>query len=497
MKTRFSLSFKITLWFGLNLLLLLVLAGGAVLAGGGVDGLLRKPVGDRLQQMADVMASELNQSERAVREEIVARYESNYGLRIVIFDLAGGQRFGASIELPSSVQEKLRRRTPSRTRPPPRERAEDLGPPESHPQANPPPPRRERPPPRVAAAEEERVVVKSAVTGEWWVGARIPLPAQTGDPRRPGILFVVTDSIWSLSGLVDFRPVIWAGAAVALVSILWWTPLLLGITRSLKRLTAATEQIAQGRFETRVATSRSDEIGQLGDSVNRMAGRLDSLVNGQKKFLGDIAHELGSPVARLQVGVGILEDRVPTALIPAVEDVREEVQEMGDLIAELLAFTQAGMRAPGAQLDIVDLREVVDRAVAKEGRGMDVWVELEGNTRVLGDAVLLTRAVGNLIRNVRRHAGEGMKVEISIDRTLASSVCLVIADHGPGVPPAALARLGEPFYRPEAARTREGGGVGLGLSIVRSAVEAGGGTVKFVNRPKGGFEVRLELVPEK
>src|SRR5207248_364238 len=140
----------------------------------------------------------------------------------------------------------------------------------------------------------------------------------------------------------------------------------LGITHSLGQLTAATGRIAEGRFETRVPEKRRDEIGALGSSVNLMAARLDTLVNGQKRFLADVAHELGSPISRLQVAIEILEMRADPALRDQVADVREEIQQMSALVNELLAFTKAGLRPRTAELASVELAPLVREVVQRE-----------------------------------------------------------------------------------------------------------------------------------
>ena len=99
------------------------------------------------------------------------------------------------------------------------------------------------------------------------------------------------------------------GFACVLVSVLFWLPLVRGITHSISQITRATEQIAAGRFDARVATGRRDELGRLGEAINQMATRLSGFVTGQRRFMGDIAHELCSPIARIQMALGILEHR--------------------------------------------------------------------------------------------------------------------------------------------------------------------------------------------
>jgi two-component system sensor histidine kinase CpxA len=276
------------------------------------------------------------------------------------------------------------------------------------------------------------------------------------------------------------------------ISVLFWLPFAQAVSRRLRRLTAATEQIAEGRFETRAGVTGHDEIGRLGEAVDAMAGRLDTLVNGQKRFLGDVAHELGSPIARLQVAVEILQQQLAASHEPLLTDVREEVQQMSALVNELLAFTAAGLQSRPARLATVRLGGLVAEVLAQENAAARVRPTVPDDLTVQADAKLLARAVGNLIRNALRYAGEGAGIAVTARRE-AGLALLTVTDDGPGVPAAALARLGEPFYRPEAARTREGGGVGLGLAIVKASVLACGGQVVFRNRSPHGFEAEIRL----
>jgi two-component system sensor histidine kinase CpxA len=223
-----------------------------------------------------------------------------------------------------------------------------------------------------------------------------------------------------------------------------------------------------------------------------MAARLDAHIHGQKKFLGDVAHELCSPLARLQLASGILEAQAPPALRTTVEDVRDEVQQMSALVNELLAFTKAGLQPREIACGPLDVAPLVREAVAREDPGSQVTVIAPDDLKALGDATLIGRAVANLVRNALRYAGAAGPILVTARRD-ADRVIISVDDQGGGVPAEALDRLGEPFFRPEAARTRETGGVGLGLSIVRSAVVACGGEVRFSNREPQGFRAELRL----
>jgi two-component system sensor histidine kinase CpxA len=292
--------------------------------------------------------------------------------------------------------------------------------------------------------------------------------------------------------VLELKNALWVAGGAVVLSVLIWLPFVSGVTRALGRLTLATERIADGRFDTRVPGERHDEIGELGVAINRMSSRLELLVGGQKRFLGDIAHELGSPLGRMQLGVGILEERVPPELLPAVADVREEVAHMAGLVAELLAFTRAGLLPRAATRMRVELGPLVARVLGREAAADAVALDLPAGLAVRADADLLARAVGNLLRNALRYAGREAAITLSA-RPSGSEVELVVEDTGPGVPPEALARLGEPFFRPEIARQRETGGAGLGLAIVRACIEACGGSVHLANRAPHGFRASMRL----
>jgi two-component system sensor histidine kinase CpxA len=300
------------------------------------------------------------------------------------------------------------------------------------------------------------------------------------------------DSWWGVMRLLNLQVWLYAAGGVMVFSILFWLPLILSITRALQRLTRATEAIAEGRFDTRVPDTRRDELGHLGASVNRMASRLDTLVNGQKRFLGDVAHELGSPLGRLQVATEILETRAEPAMRDHVADVREEVQHMATLVNELLAFTKAGLRPREAELSPVPLAELVGATLERERAADRVEVQVPDNLAVKADPTLLARALGNLVRNAVRYTATTDAIRV-IAKPEGKTVSVVVEDEGPGVPAEALTRLGEPFYRPETARTRETGGAGLGLAIVRSSILACGGEVKFSNRSPRGFRAEVRL----
>jgi two-component system sensor histidine kinase CpxA len=165
---------------------------------------------------------------------------------------------------------------------------------------------------------------------------------------------------------------------------------------------------------------------------------------------------------------------------------------MSTLVNELLAFTKAGLRPQDVVRTAVSLAPLARDVLAREDAGGRVTLSVADDLLVTVEPHLLSRALGNLVRNALRYAGEAGPIAVTAARE-NTQVSLVVEDNGPGVPAADLDRLGEPFFRPELARTRESGGVGLGLAIVRNSIAACGGEVRFSNRTPHGFRAEIRL----
>jgi two-component system sensor histidine kinase CpxA len=329
----------------------------------------------------------------------------------------------------------------------------------------------------------------------YWIGVRVRSTDEAGRLRGPTTLLLASQSLLSGGVLLD-PSTIWFMAAVLLGSALFWIPLVRRITVPLRKMRDAAGQMSRGNFETRLTIERGDEIGSLAQSLNHLGTRLNESVTGQKRFLGDIAHELGSPLARMQFGLGIIEQQAPPALQPLLEDVREEVGQMSALLAEIHQFTKAGLHSE-LHLENVLLEDVLKQAVAQENLpDAIVRSQIPPGTTVRADSRYLQRAIANVLRNSLRYAGDSGTLWVDSKRS-GEHLILSLADEGPGVPADLLHRLCDPFFRTESARTRETGGVGLGLAIVKRCVEACGGTINIRNRSPHGLIVELALqLPE-
>jgi two-component system sensor histidine kinase CpxA len=496
MKIRLPLSAKILLWFFLNLA---VLALGIILLLNAqfsfdLDWVFASSARQRVDAIRDLIVYELNTTAPDDWDRVIERFSNAYHVRISIFEHNGTHLIGRTSELPEEVRARLvsdsghghatPMRSPKVPPPSPGGSAGVVSKPQPTRLSMPSPP-------------SPRMLLRTLHPTRYWLllRARLDNP-QAGSPMR--VVLVAEAESLSVGGLI-IDPTPWLRLALGMLvfSVLFWFPLLRGISRSVSQMTHSTREIAEGRFDIRIPTTRGDELGSLAESINQMAARLNGFVKGQKRFLGDIAHELCSPLARLQMVLGILEQRADPAHQSYVKSATEKAGQIASLVNELLAFSRASFGSAALSLVPVNVREAVETAVLREAYGaVKIQREIDSGLLALSDSELLVRAIANLIRNAIRHAGENEPIVISA-RKEGEQVAISIADSGPGVPEEELTKIFDAFYRLDTARTRETGGTGLGLTIVKTCMEACGGSVSARNRSPHGLEVVLRFPVER
>ena len=281
------------------------------------------------------------------------------------------------------------------------------------------------------------------------------------------------------------------------------------LTTPLLKLRTTTNELAEGNLGARVSTGlakRRDEVGQLGRDFNAMAERLESMVKAQQRLLGDISHELRSPLARLGVALGLARQRSGSAATGALDRIERESDNLNEMISQLLTLTRLESGTDGRKRSEVDLAALV-REVAEdadfEARSLNRTVQVvsSDNCKIEGVEEVLRSAVENVVRNAVRYTPEGTAVEVALEKQNGGAdnfAVISVRDRGHGVPEEALEKIFRPFYRTEDARDRQsGGGTGLGLAITERAVRMHGGSVQAVNAADGGLaiEMRLNLNP--
>lgn len=504
MKARFPLMAKMLVWL---LVHLVVLATAFVLFISwqlrlGFDSILSEAAGERLTVLGESLVEELRESPESEWPKIVERQVKPYGVQASLRMNDGEWRVGTGDGVPKAIDQKLAEMLP---RPPPRARpGRRMNRPEAAPKRGgadlPPPLRSENRGPGPELRRDRRPELEVRVrpiflereAGVYWAAIDLPLFVPGSQSPRHGVLLLRSDDIRAGGLFFDLGPWLMGGLAVLILSLLLWAPFVLGITRFVSRLSRTTEMIAEGDFDAQVGASRRDELGVLGDSIEAMAGRLDRLVRGQKRFLGDVAHELCSPLARLRTGLGILEQGIDGKLRGRLESIEEDAAELSELISEVLAFTKASTAPDAVKLEEIELWPLVEQAIERECPEHKVNLVIPMGLKVHADQSLLGRCFANLLRNSHRHAGSSCHITLSA-KIRREKVEIMLKDDGPGVAKKELELLFEPFYRPDSARTREAGGSGLGLAMVKSGIEACGGSVSARAGNPNGLVILMTL----
>lgn len=260
-----------------------------------------------------------------------------------------------------------------------------------------------------------------------------------------------------------------------------------GVISPIRKIAASIALFGQGNLDVRVDTDREDEIGQLGRSFNEMAERLERLIVSERRLLGDISHELRSPLARLKFAMKLA--RTSSDPTTALERIERDVDRIASLVADIVEINVVEDDPALQDKREICVRDIInevvrDCSVEAEIRGCTI--ELSGNVcgSVQGNPELLRRAVENVLRNGIRYSPEKSPIELNISET-ANDAAITIRDYGPGVPEESLGRIFDPFFRVEEARNANGGGSGLGLSIAKRAVCVHRGTICGENATPG------------
>ncbi len=289
------------------------------------------------------------------------------------------------------------------------------------------------------------------------------------------------------------------------------------MTSPVTRLRKAAQSLAAGDLSARTGApegGRRDDLTELMRDFDRMAERIEGLVDSQSRLLKDVSHELRSPLARLSVALGLARQRVESEVGPEVSTELEsalnrielEADRLNQLIQRLLTISRLESGADGLRKTKLPLRELVEQ-VARDaeyetpGRRCRVTAGATADSGdqflVEGDPDLLRSAVENVVRNATRYTAEGTTVEVRLERQQPANgeaeIIVRVLDSGPGVPDEALQKIFEPFYRLDDARIRQTGGAGLGLSIADRAIRLHGGQLRASNRKEGGLEIEIRI----
>lgn len=284
------------------------------------------------------------------------------------------------------------------------------------------------------------VAAQRSEDGQYWFAA-------VGQPSRP--------QFWT------FLPYYFL--VIGATGVLCWLASV-AVVSPVRRIAASIALFGQGDLSVRVGTRRQDEIGQLGNSFNEMAERLQRMILSERRLLADISHELRSPLARLKFAVKLARTSPDTDA--AFDRINRDVDRIASLVAGIVEVTSAEgeLLSQGAEMmcfgDVLD--EVIrDCVLEAEVRGCRIVLSGRSTGELLGNRELLRRALENVMRNAIRYSPEQSAIDVSVVED-SDAANIAIRDHGPGVPEGMLTKIFDPFFRVEEARDALGGGSGLG-----------------------------------
>ena len=312
-----------------------------------------------------------------------------------------------------------------------------------------------------------------------------------------GMAFSPGDEIRLVSRIT--RAALIAGIVAGGTSLLLALVLAYRLLRPIRELTRAAEQMGKGDFSQRVPVRGDDELTLLGTTFNRMAASLKRAEESRQAMTADIAHELRNPLAVQRASLEALQDGIyplnPENLAPILEQNILLNRLVDDL--QTLALADAGQ----LPLEIIptDFQGLAERVVERftpQAASQSIELHIEKSPLQLPliplDPIRVEQILGNLLSNALRHAPPKSQVEIAITNT-PTKVQLTVRDSGPGIPPDALPRVFERFYRADKSRSRMEGGTGLGLAIARQIAQAHAGNLTAGNHPQGGAIFTLTL----
>ena len=277
----------------------------------------------------------------------------------------------------------------------------------------------------------------------------------------------------------------------------WWVAR--SVAKPVEALRDATRRMAAGELSTRVGRQGGmahDEIAQLAYDFDAMAERIEALVAHDRGVLQDLSHELRSPLARLHLILDFAQRSSTAAEADAYfRQAEQEIGRLDRMTGEMLTLSRLEGGIPGMNRERLELLELIRGCIARaelEAGARKVQLHLASSqpVTVLGSALLLERALDNLIANAIKFSPEGGSVELTV-REGKGVAELSISDRGPGVPDAELEFLFRPFFRGSNAARADGHG--MGLAIVQRVVQVHGGDIYACNGMRGGLEVHLQL----
>jgi signal transduction histidine kinase len=326
-----------------------------------------------------------------------------------------------------------------------------------------------------------------AMAGAMGAGRHASMPDPGWLPAPPGLspLPGAPPAALAIAPLLPGVPIVTGSLGLAALVVLLFVavgvgawPVVRRLTRRLETLQQGVERFGQGTLSQRVPEDGRDEVAAVAASFNRAAQRIETLVRSHQSLLANASHELRSPLARLKMALGLLEEAPAAQRARLRAEIDANIAELDVLVEEVLLASRLDAANDALAREPVDLLALAAEEAAHVGAAV------EGTPLTVGgDERLLRRALRNLLENARRYGGG--EILVSVSPQVSGGAELRVCDRGPGVPEAWRERVFEPFLRLPGHAEREGG-VGLGLALVRQIARRHGGEAQCTAREGGG-----------
>ena len=272
-------------------------------------------------------------------------------------------------------------------------------------------------------------------------------------------------------------------------------------TKPLIAIQKASESIGEGKLATRITKfdKRSDEFGTLARSFNQMAEQLENNITAHQRLLGDVSHELRSPLTRLQLAVALAEKNMGNDVEQRkhLNRCETEVDRLDEMIADVLTLSRLEHNQTAFATDDIDLSTLVTQVVNDcqyfaTSKGVTIALKAQAHCVLLADNKLLSSAISNVVNNAVKYSLNDKVVTGELSQQ-NEQIMLSVSDQGPGVPNEMIAKLFTPFFRVADARDRSSGGTGLGLAIAQQAIIFHQGEIIAQNQESSGLKVIITL----
>lgn len=331
----------------------------------------------------------------------------------------------------------------------------------------------------------DRSALLAVANKRYQSGEKLVFVSRTPDRKFCFVAVVPQDSPWTFLPYYLFVPLA--------VGLLAWV-LAVDVAAPLRRMAREVDCFGRGDLTLRMRSTRRDEIGGVARAFDTMADRIEILLTAERRLLQDISHELRSPLTRIGFAAALTTSAVDREA--AGKRLNKEISRLTELVNGLIQMTRVEGDPSNRIAEEVSLPELIGSVIADcdleaKVRSCELSFESSRPQKIRGDYELLRRAVENVIRNAIYYTSEHSSISVKLEGTV-STTRISVRDFGPGVPEDALPKLFQPFFRVDPSRNNSTGGVGLGLSIARRAIEMHGGSISARN-VHPGLLVCLEL----